>query len=130
MFESLTEVLRAHPEIGYALVFGSVGRGTQHSQSDLDVAIGGVSRQLSVLELGELIGRLEAAARRPVDLLLLDEAPPSLAYRVFRDGKVILERDHDALAKRKARAALEYFDFEPVEDLFVHAGRDRWADGR
>jgi hypothetical protein len=52
-----------------------------------------------------------------VDLVLLDEAPPALAYRAFRDGRVIVLRDPAALADRKARAVLEYLDFKPVEDL-------------
>jgi hypothetical protein len=30
---------------------------------------------------------------------------------VFRDGRVIFERDHRALVERKARAILEYLDF-------------------
>lgn len=130
MFESVCRVLTAEPRISYALVFGSFARGTQHANSDLDIAIGGLRQPLSVLELGDLIGRLEAAAGRAVDLVLLDEAPVGLAYRVFRDGKLILERDHDALAQRKARAALDYFDFKPVEDLFIRAGRDGGRDGR
>src|SRR5258708_34455736 len=102
-------------------MFGSCARGTQHGQSDLDLALGGLALSLSVLDLGDLIGRLEAAAGRPVDLTLLDEAPPGLAYRVFRDGRILLERDHDAFARRKARAVLEYLDFKPVEDLFVRS---------
>lgn len=130
MFEALTKELQACPEIGYALVFGSFARGTQHGHSDLDIAIGGLSRALSVLELGDLIGRLEAVAGRTVDLVLLDEAPIGLAFRVFRDGKLILARDREALAQRKARAALDYFDFKPVEDLFAQRGTSGSRHGR
>lgn len=130
VFESLIKVLEASPEIGFALLFGSFARGTQHGGSDLDIAIGGMSRPLSVLELGDLIGRLEAAAGRDVDLILLDEAPVGLAFRVFRDGKLIVDRDHEAQARRKARAALDYFDFKPVEDLFLHGGKGGRAHGR
>jgi predicted nucleotidyltransferase len=122
VFETLRNVLDGCPAIGYALVFGSVARGTAHANSDLDIAIGGLRRPLAVLELGELIGRLESAAGRDVDLVLLDDAPVALAWRVFRDGKLILERDRDALADRKARAALEYFDWQPIEKLFADAG--------
>jgi hypothetical protein len=51
-----------------------------------------------------------------------------LAYRAFKDGRVLLERDRRALVERKARAILEYLDFKPVEDLFsrgVLAARGR-----
>jgi hypothetical protein len=40
-----------------------------------------------------------------------------LAYRIFRDGHVLIERDRRALVARKARAILDYLDFKPVEDL-------------
>ena len=79
------------------------------------------------MELGALASRLEAAAGRRVDLVLLDEAPPGLAYRAFRDGRAIFTRDPVALKTRRARAILEYLDFRPVEELCargVLAARD------
>ena len=89
-----------------------------HGGSDIDLALGLSSGvELSVLELGDLAARLEAAAGRPVDLVLLDEAPPGLAYRVFRFGLELVVRDRRALVDRKARAILEYLDFRPVEEL-------------
>lgn len=119
MFDAVGKVLAADPRIGYALVFGSCARGTAHAGSDLDVAIGGMSSTLSTLELGDLIGQLEVVSGREVDLVLLDEASPGLAYRVFKDGVTVLERDPDALASRKAWAVLEYLDWKPVEELFA-----------
>jgi predicted nucleotidyltransferase len=105
VLRSVADILQADPRIPYAVVFGSWARGTQHSGSDLDVAIGGDPNGWSALELGSLIGRLEGAAGCPVDLVLLDAA---------------------ALAARKARAALDYFDWQPVEALF-HRPRPRSA---
>jgi hypothetical protein len=52
-------------------------------------------------------------------LVLLNEAPPALAYRVFRDGQVLLDRNHAAFVDRKVRAILEYLDFRPFEDLMT-----------
>ena len=130
MFEPIANVLSAEPRIGYALVFGSCARGTSHAGSDLDIAIGGLSQPLDVRALGDLISRLESAAGQPVDLLLLDEAPPTIAWRVFRDGVVVLERDRPALVRRKARAILEYLDFKPVEDLFTRAALAAARRGR
>jgi len=52
-----------------------------------------------------------------VDVVVLDEAGPGLAYRVFRDGRLLTVHDEAALKARRARAILEYLDFRPVEDL-------------
>ena len=116
--EALRRVLERDPRLAYGLLFGSTARGSAHAGSDLDVALGlapGV--RLDAAALGELISTLEAATGRTIDLVLLDEAPPALAYRVFRDGQVVFERDHAALVERKVRAILEYLDYKPLEEL-------------
>jgi uncharacterized protein len=130
VFESVRRVLAEEPRIAYALLFGSTARGTAHANSDLDVAIGITGATPTALELGDLIGRLEQASGRPVDLTLLNEAPPGLAYRIFRDGITILERDPAALADRKARAVLDYLDWKPIEDLFTGGDTARLTRGR
>jgi hypothetical protein len=50
-------------------------------------------------------------------VVLLDEAPAPLAYRILRGGRLIVVRDHAALVARKTRAILDYLDFKPIEDL-------------
>ena len=128
MFDEIGKVIAADPRIAYALVFGSRARGTARADSDLDVAIGGLAVPFSVHELGDLVGRLESATGNNVDLVVLDEVPPSIAYRVFRDGIVVLDRDHRALVNRRARAVMEYLDWKPVEDFFIgYARRARRA---
>ena len=116
--DALQRILADDARIEYALVFGSSARRTAHAGSDLDVAVGlKSSTRLGALELGALVSRLENAAGCPVDLVVLDEAPPGLAYRVFRDGRVIVEKNHRLLIERKTRAILEYLDFRPMESL-------------
>jgi predicted nucleotidyltransferase len=120
MLDDLRRVLEAEGDVAYALVFGSTVRGALHPGSDVDVAVElrqGASRDVHTL--GRLAARLESAAGRAVDLLLLDEVPPPVGYRAFRDGRVLIERDHAALVERKARAILEYLDFKPVEERCV-----------
>jgi len=117
MLAALRRVLEAEPDVAYALLFGSSARGTGHTGSDADIAIelrAGAARDVG--SLGILAARLEAAIARPIDLVLLDEAPAPLAYRVFRDGHLVVERDHGALVARKARVLLDYLDFKPVEE--------------
>jgi uncharacterized protein len=114
---ALRRVLEAEPDVAYALLFGSSARGTAHAGSDADIAIElrpGAARD--VRSLGGLAARLESAIGRPIDLVLLDEAPVPLAYRIFRDGHLLVERDHGALVARKARVLLDYLDWKPVEE--------------
>jgi predicted nucleotidyltransferase len=118
MFDALTRALEAEPDVANALLFVSRARGSQRPDSDVDVAvqlITGAPRDARAV--GGLAARLETATGHSIGLVLLDEASPPLAYRIFRDGRVLVERDHAALVARKARAILDYLDFKPVEDL-------------
>jgi uncharacterized protein len=120
MMERLEAALEADPRIAYALVFGSAATGRTSPHSDVDVAVGlaeGV--RLQPRDVGALAARLEEAAGRTIDLVLLDEAPPGLAYRIFRDGRPIVVRSEPALKARFVRAVLEYLDYKPFEDLFT-----------
>jgi predicted nucleotidyltransferase len=129
--DALREVLADDSRIAYALLFGSSARGTAHPASDLDVAIGLEPQvRLGALELGDLIARLEHASGRSVDVVVVDEAPAVIAYRVFRDGRVIAERNHRVLVEHKTRAILEYLDFQPIETLAARGVLAAAAHGR
>ena len=116
MLDALRRVLEAESNVAYALLFGSSSKGATRHDSDVDIAVELASgSRRDIRTLGGLASRLESAAGRAVDLVLLDEAPAPLAYRIFRDGRLLVERDHAALVARKARALLDYLDFKPVE---------------
>ncbi|HJR71300.1 MAG TPA: nucleotidyltransferase domain-containing protein [Gammaproteobacteria bacterium] len=129
--DALRNVLAEDPRIAYALVFGSNARGTAHAGSDLDIAVGLESHmRLNALGLGDLIARLERASGHSVDLVVVDEAPPAVAYRVFRDGRVIVDKNHRTLVAHKTRAILEYLDFRPIEALAARGVLAAAAHGR
>jgi hypothetical protein len=129
--KDLQQALEADERVAYAILFGSCARGSRREGSDLDVAVGLVpGARLGARELGELISTLERAAGREVDVVLLDEAPPAVAYRVFRDGSPLLVRDRAALVARKTRAILEYLDFQPIEELAARGAIAAAAHGR
>lgn len=131
MIDDVRGTLAAESGVAFALLFGSAANGSQHARSDLDLAIGlapGVA--FDHRRLGKLVSRLEAKAGCDVDLVVLDEAPPGLAYRIFRDGEILFEHDHAALAWAKASAIMRYLDFEPVERLCSSGVLRRAGDGR
>jgi len=129
--EELKRALENETKLAYALVFGSRARGSALPKSDLDVAVGlAAGVRLDAHEVGDLVSTLEQATGQTIDLVLLDEAPPALAYRAFRDGRVLLERDHGALVERKTRAILDYLDFQPIEAIAVQGVLAAASNGR
>ena len=116
MLDQVRRVLEDEPDLAFALVFGSAGRGALRATSDVDVAVEfrpGASRDRGTL--GRLAARLESAARRRVDLVLLDSAPATLTSA----SSATAAYSSSGITRRlpaQAQAILQYLDFKPVEE--------------
>jgi predicted nucleotidyltransferase len=107
------ELVRDDPRVEFALLFGSVAREQDGPGSDLDVAVGlrpGGDEDRLAVKL-ELAGRLADLAAR-VDVVLADDAPPALAYRIARDGVVAWARDRRSVTRFRAAAFSRHPDWE------------------
>lgn len=118
------EILHAYfaqqPAIVFAYLFGSHGRGTPHAQSDVDIAVlheptldENQSFDLRLDLIHDLIGLLRTSA---VDVIILNQAPLALSYRVFRDGVVLFSRDQQRRILFQADIVSRYLDFKPFID--------------
>ena len=113
-----------------AYLFGSVARGEDRPDSDVDVAVlfrADPPRTLAGLHL-DLADRLTAAlGGRRVDLVVLNRAPVDLVHRVLRDGELVLERDRSARIRFEVRARNEYFDLLPYLEAYRRGRRESEA---
>lgn len=130
MDDVIRRILAADPRVAYALVFGSSARGTMTPFSDLDVAVG-IKPGVAVDHrwIGGLTAQLEHSTGRTVDLVVLEDASPALAYRIFRDGRLLFEADRSARVREQAYAMLKYLDFRPCEQQCARAVLDAAARG-
>ena len=115
--QSVTEELAsADDRLVAAYLFGSVARGTDSSNSDIDVGIllrTAPSGGLNDLRF-ELEGHLERVLGRRTQVVILNNAPPDLLHRVLRDGRLLVDRDRAARIRFEVRARNEYFDLLPI----------------
>lgn len=107
LFDRLLAALRTAPNVRLAVVFGSVARGDEKADSDLDVLVelrgdGSGAR-------AELREQLETEAGRRVQLVGLDEAErsPLLLADVLRDGRVLVDRDGRWRELKRRERAIE-----------------------
>jgi predicted nucleotidyltransferase len=119
----IREVLGSgHEDVIAAYVFGSTARGTRRGRSDLDLGVllaGEPPRTLKALKL-DLEGELERRLDMPVQVVVLDRAPPDLVHRVLRDGELLLDRDPSARIRFEVRSRREYFDVLPHLKRYRH----------
>lgn len=96
-------------------LFGSVARGSASAASDIDLGVLMADRPASTLD-GRLLdfeAALERELGRSVQIAILNDAPPDLAHRVLRDGRILLERDRSARLGFEVRTRNLYFDLLP-----------------
>ena len=107
--ERIRLALVERQDVCLAYLFGSIAAGTARGGSDVDVAI--LFDEVpapSVLDV--LSERLGAAAQRPVDLIVLNFAPPLLAREVIARGRLLLCRDDSARVRFETRTTARYQD--------------------
>lgn len=129
-FKRLARVFRRHP-VEFAYAFGSRVSGRARDSSDLDLAAffsPSLSRRererLRLRVLGELCS---AAGLERVDLVVLNDAGPLLAFRVTASGKVIFSRDELARVRFEARAMARYYDALPAASRSANRMIERTA---
>jgi len=115
--ERVTEELAAADDrIAAVYLYGSVARGTDSSNSDIDIGI--LLRTAPSGELNDLRftleGDLERALGQRTQVIVLNDAPPDLLHRVLRDGRLLVDRDRAARIRFEVRARNEYFDLVPI----------------
>ena len=97
-------------------LYGSTARGTATATSDVDLAILDARAPAGTLDdlPLSLEAEIERLVGRPVQVIVLNRAPPDLIHRVLRDGKLLLDRDRPARIRFEVQARNAFFDLEPI----------------
>ncbi|WP_297921857.1 nucleotidyltransferase domain-containing protein [Metallibacterium sp.] len=122
--DPLRAVLARHPQVNFAMLFGSLARGTARPDSDLDLAVG-ADRPLHADEIIALISDLAMATGRPVDLIDLAAAGEPLLGQILAHGVRVLGDNtrHGALLSRHLT---DVADFVPLQQRIFDERRRRW----
>lgn len=89
----LRRALRTEPNVSMAVVFGSVARGDDASESDVDLLV--ALRSPGLRERAALTERLRRSTGLAVEVVALEDAlrRSSLMVEILRDGRVLIDRD-------------------------------------
>ena len=124
MDNQLREVLAGFPELILALVFGSVAKGLQRIDSDLDIAV--VAKQaLTADEKIVIISALAEKTVRPVDLVDLKVVGEPLLGQIVQHGRRLLGSDGE-YGRLISRHLFEQADFMPYRNRILAERRAAW----
>lgn len=129
--EAIARALSPLEEVQAALLFGSRATGKARPDSDVDVAVLlSLESNVDGSALRRLISALtkEIAADR-LDVVILNGAPPALAFQVLKYGLVAFERDATSLHRFRVRTYSAHADYEPVERFFREVTKRRALRG-
>ena len=120
---------QAYP-VELAYLFGSYAKGTDHSESDIDVALlfkHKYEEREELLILGRVINEGEKLLRKKVDVVSLSKASPLLKYEIIREG--IILKDSIRRGSFESFALREYFDFRYYSEIYNQAMLKRLTKG-
>ena len=135
---TLRSEFHAEPDIVAAYLYGSVARGNQRRDSDIDVAFLLESDPPATLESLrlDLAARIEKKTGRPVQIVILNRAPCDLAHRVRRGGVILIDREPRKRVAWEVKSRNEYFHMKPTASSEPPAGStktsllacNRWSE--
>lgn len=112
------------PDVLFAYLFGSAATGQMMARSDVDVAVfaaPGADGHAVRLSVARAVAR--QVGTDAVDVVLLNDAPVSLAGRVLTTRRVVLDRDPPARHVFESRTARMFQDFRIREHRLLAARR-------
>ena len=122
--KKILTVLGKHPEIHAAYIFGSIARGTETPESDLDLAVQSTA-PLTTKQQITLIEDLALATGRAIDLIDLKTAGEPLLGEILKGLRLLGSNEtHAELIKRHL---FDSADFLPYVERILAERRSQWT---
>ena len=110
---TLVSVLEGEADLEFAWLHGSFLAADEFRDIDIGVhlsATAGVRLQRGL----ELAVRLDQEVGYPIDVRVLNDAPVTFLFHVFREGRLLLSRNDERLADLMERTVREYLNAAPL----------------
>ena len=103
-------------DITYAILFGSALSKYFRKDSDVDIAVRFSQGAGTIKKLSTLVLPLEELLQKRVDLVDVLQAPPTLRYVIFTEGKLVFCKNKLIYIEDKAMSFSLYLDFKYVNE--------------
>ena len=105
-------------ECAYALLFGSLARGTFKEYSDIDIAIKFKKGDDYLNKTLRIMSKLSIKLNTDVDVIPLNISDTIIKYEIYSNGILLFCKDYNEYMDDHVNAIDEYLDFEDVFNKF------------
>lgn len=124
----IQRILDNHEEVIAAYIYGSVARGRQREDSDIDLGLllrdDFMPNALYPARVAEEIAK-DCGLRQEVDVRTLNEMPLTFLHQVLKHGVLVFTRDDLRRVEFETRVYDMYLDYKPHFDQFNEVRRRR-----
>ena len=113
--EKLEGFFRRREGVEFAYLYGSFIENLPFHDVDVAVYLGGIQERETTSCALDLAQRLSDQLALPVDVRILNFAPLSFRYHVFR-GELISERNENLRSRLMEQTIQKYLDLKPILD--------------
>jgi predicted nucleotidyltransferase len=107
-----------YEECVYALLFGSLARGTFKEYSDIDIAIKFKKGDDYLNKTLRIMSKLSIKLNTDVDVIPLNISDTIIKYEIYSNGILLFCKDYNEYMDDHVNAIDEYLDFEDVFKKF------------
>jgi predicted nucleotidyltransferase len=118
LFPKLKEELEKDEDLLFAYLFGAYGESRAGPLSDVDIGVF-INKKTNYFE--KKMELIEKATKildtDEVDLIVLNEAPLSLAFQVIKTKRLLFSKDEERRIEFETKIIDLYCDFEPLRKI-------------
>lgn len=132
LISELRGILATERDIEFAYLFGSRAKGRTRAKSDVDLAVHLEDDEAPPRRFDrklELEARAERVLGRPVQVVVLNDAPLELRFNVLAHGILLTARDDAARRRFYVDTGRRYYDMAPARTLFRRRQQERIRTG-
>ena len=96
-------------EVEAIYLFGSYAKGNAKPISDIDISV--ITKRNVPRNIKE---EILSNSSKNIDISIFWDLPPTIRFRVFKEGKLLYKRDEIALQRVKVDTLKSYLDIQPM----------------
>lgn len=113
IIRTISGLLAGEPDIEFAWLYGSFLAADRFRDIDVGVYLNATPDESFQRGL-DLAARLDEETTFPIDVRVLNDTPVTFLFHVFREGRLLITRNEEAMADVMEKTVREYLDKAPL----------------